>query len=177
MYDPLGILAAVTLSAKIIQQGPCRKVWMEWCNAPEYLISAETVVGWHWVTVFISRARCIKPKDFGALIHSQLHHFADASNDDYVAVSCIWLQNWKKNVQVVFLFNKTRVLLLKSVTIPWLRSNSCCPGFQSGCDIEVRAPTSVWQVCALDWCYISFEVLLMRTIFFKLFWQIGSLPL
>lgn len=64
--------------------------------------------------------RCIKPKDFGAPIHSQLHHFADASKDGDGTVTYIRLQNSRSKVHVAFLLGKARVTTLKSVTVPRL---------------------------------------------------------
>ncbi len=121
VYDPLGMLAPVTLSAKMMQQELCRKScgwdeampldignqWKRWLDELQLLTSFKV-------------DRCIKPKDFGAPIHSQLHHFADASKDGYGTVSYIRLQNSRSKTHVAFILGKARVTPLKSVTIPRL---------------------------------------------------------
>lgn len=121
VYDPLGMLAPVTLSAKIMQQELCRRScgwddvmppdienqWKRWLADLELLASFRV-------------DRCIKPQDFGAPIHRQLHHFADASKDGYGTVTYIRLQNSKGMAHVAFLLGKARVTPLKSVTIPRL---------------------------------------------------------
>lgn len=121
VYDPLGMLAPVTLSAKMMQQELCRKScgwddalpldignqWKRWLDELQLLTAFKV-------------DRCIKPKDFGAPIHSQLHHFADASKHGYGTVSYIRLQNSRSKTHVAFILGKARVTPLKSVTIPRL---------------------------------------------------------
>ena len=81
--------------------------WMEWMNSLERIKNFEV-------------ARCVKPKDFGALKHVQLHHFADASELGYGSVSYIRLVNEQDSVHVTFIQGKSRVLPLKQITVPRL---------------------------------------------------------
>ena len=62
--------------------------------------------------------RCFMPAEFGQVASSQLYHFSDASGDEYV--SYLRLVNEEGNIHCAFLFGKSRVTALKSVTIPLL---------------------------------------------------------
>lgn len=121
VYDPLGILAPVTLPAKIMQQELCRRS-CGWDDA----IPPDIVHQWRrWLEdikllASLKVDRCIKPKDFGEPIHSQLHHFADASENGYGTVTYIRLMNCKGDVHVAFLLGKARVTPIQMVTIPRL---------------------------------------------------------
>ncbi|XP_030596228.1 uncharacterized protein LOC115787620 [Archocentrus centrarchus] len=121
VYDPLGFLSPVTLPAKMMQQELCRR-GCGWDDA----LPADILKQWErWLEeikllAFFKVERCIKPKGFGGLKHSQLHHFADASKDGYGAVTYIRLRDCKDHVHVAFLLGKARVTPLKSVTIPRL---------------------------------------------------------
>lgn len=121
VYDPLGIIAPVTLSAKMLQQELCRRN----CGWDD-VIPLDVLIQWErWLQDINLLAsfkldRCLKPKDFGEITQSQLHHFADASKDGYGTVTYIRLMNNKNEVHVAFLMGKARVSPLKSVTIPLL---------------------------------------------------------
>lgn len=121
VYDPLGFLAPVLLPAKIVLQELCRRNfgwdetvpqelrhhWTRWLEEldklPEFKIN-----------------RCIKPKGFGNIMKAQIHHFSDASESGYGAVSYLRMQDNKNAVHVAFLTGKARVTPLKAVTIPRL---------------------------------------------------------
>ncbi|KAL3999159.1 4-aminobutyrate aminotransferase / (S)-3-amino-2-methylpropionate transaminase [Sarotherodon galilaeus] len=92
IYDPLGFLAPVILPAKQILQHLCK----------------------------LSIRRCVTPKGFGEIKSAQLHHFCDASETGYGAVSYLRLSNSKQEVCVSFIIGKARVAPLKQVTIPRL---------------------------------------------------------
>ena len=121
VYDPLGFLAPVTLSAKMLQQELCRRKsgWDE-------TIPTDILQRWEmWLQEVkllssFKAERCLKPIGFGEPLGSQLHHFADASKDGYGTVSYIRLRNSRGNVHVAFLLGKARVTPLKAVTIPRL---------------------------------------------------------
>ena len=66
----------------------------------------------------ISIRRCLKPPDFGEAITAQLHHFADASEKGYGAVTYLLLHNSHLQTHTSFIMGKSRVAPLKPVTIP-----------------------------------------------------------
>ena len=66
----------------------------------------------------ISLARCIKTADFGIADVTELHHFADASQIAYGAVSYARFINEKKNtVHCSLLVGKSRLAHVKPLTI------------------------------------------------------------
>ena len=119
IYDPLGFLAPLTLSAKLILQDLCRRSigwddqiattlqqqWIKWLNDLER------------VTEF-AMDRCLKPPDFGQPTNCQLHHFSDASERGYGTVTYLRMQNNHNRIHVAFIQSKARVAPLKPVTIP-----------------------------------------------------------
>lgn len=62
----------------------------------------------------------MKPNLYGKLKRAQLHHFADASEYGYGSESYIRQVDVLDVVHVDFVLGKSRVLPLKSVTIPRL---------------------------------------------------------
>ncbi len=121
VYDPLGLAAPFILPAKVLLQNLCREnlewddeisaghkaIWQTWLdNLPE--IANYTV------------PRCIIPKDFGEVKDAELHHFADASNVAYAAVSYIRIRNVRNEIHCTLLISKTRLAPIKAITIPRL---------------------------------------------------------
>lgn len=121
IYDPLGFLAPVILPAKQILQHLC-KLRFGW----DETIPAEMAQTWQkWVEDLVllnkfSISRCVTPKGFGEIKSALLHHFCDASETGYGAVSYLRLSNSKQEVCVSFIIGKARVAPLKQVTIPRL---------------------------------------------------------
>ncbi|XP_033110096.1 uncharacterized protein LOC117111284 [Anneissia japonica] len=72
----------------------------------------------------LSVARCINPFKFGEVIHSQIHHFADASEVGYGSVAYLRSINREGAVRCSFLMGKARVTRLKQVTISRLELNA-----------------------------------------------------
>ncbi len=64
--------------------------------------------------------RCLKPTDFGQIMHACLHHFSDASERGYGMVTYLRMRNSDDKVHVTFLLGKARVAPLKPLTIPRL---------------------------------------------------------
>jgi len=104
IYDPLGFLSPVVLSAKKILQDLCRegvgwdsvipiKYIQKWGNWLEDL---------HGLEKFETK-RCLKPVEFGEVTAAQLHHFSDASEEGYGVVSYLLLHNSQSIVHSAFL--------------------------------------------------------------------------
>ncbi|KAG1936405.1 hypothetical protein F2P79_018737 [Pimephales promelas] len=119
IYDPLGMLAPVVLSAKKILQDLCRKD-LGWDDLiPD--LSAQEWRGWLkelWQLEKFEVDRCLKPMDFGEVISAQLHHFADACESGYGTVTYLLLNNIERKVHCTFIMGKARVAPLKTITIP-----------------------------------------------------------
>ncbi|KAL3979219.1 Rab5 GDP/GTP exchange factor [Sarotherodon galilaeus] len=118
-YDPLGFLAPVIFTAKRILQDLCQR-GIGWDDAIPSAVAEE----WKsWVEELhllnnISIGRCLKPPDFGETTTAQLHHFADASEKGYGAVTYLLLHNSRSQTHSSFIMGKSRVAPLKPVTIP-----------------------------------------------------------
>ncbi|XDV54607.1 hypothetical protein PO909_022856, partial [Leuciscus waleckii] len=119
IYDPLGFVAPVVLSAKKILQDLCRRrlgwddplpssvvgEWMAWLEDLHDLENWEV-------------NRCLKPVDCGRLVSAQLHHFADASEEGFGTVTYLLLHDNNGRTHSAFVMGKARVAPLKLVTIP-----------------------------------------------------------
>ncbi|XP_068741760.1 uncharacterized protein [Montipora capricornis] len=68
----------------------------------------------------LSVDRCLKPLGFGKVVSVQLHHFSDASQQGYGAVSYLRFLNDKDAIHCSFMMGKARTAPLKTVTIPRL---------------------------------------------------------
>ena len=119
IYDPLGFAAPFIPPAKVILQDLCRQRlgwddeiplkdlhrWREWLDdlskLGEYTID-----------------RCIKPKAFGDVVTTELHHFSDASEIGYGAVSYLRIANERREIHCCLVMAKSRLAPIKPVTIP-----------------------------------------------------------
>ena len=119
VYDPLGMLSPVVLTAKRIMRDLCRrgigwddavpesvaKEWLEWLQQLHLLERLEL-------------NRCFKPPGFGEVTLAQLHHCCDASEHGYITVTYLLLKDKNSEVHSAFVMGKARVAPLKCVTIP-----------------------------------------------------------
>ena len=62
--------------------------------------------------------RCLKQSDCAGIVSYQLHHFSDASEVAYGAVSYLRLVDSQGKIRCSFLMGKSRLAPLKSLTIP-----------------------------------------------------------
>ncbi|XP_070547394.1 uncharacterized protein [Ptychodera flava] len=122
LYDPLGMAAPALLPPKMLLQQLCkaklgwdddipgkqRKVWEKWLSDLPKLEESFIV------------PRCIKPEYFGEVDVAQLHHFADASENGYGAVSYLRLIDKSGNIHSTLMMAKARVAPLKQISIPRL---------------------------------------------------------
>ena len=119
IYDPLGFLSPVGLVAKRILQSLCR-CQLGWDDS----LPAATAQEWTaWLEELqqlddFKVVRCFKPPGFGEVSSTQLHHFADASEDGYGTVTYLLQQNIHGQTHCAFVMGKARVAPLKPVTIP-----------------------------------------------------------
>ena len=121
VYDPLGLVAPVVLTAKKLLQDLCKKK-IGWDDP----ISDEDGERWEkWKSQLpslsrISVGRCIKPLYFGDLKFAELHNFADASQIAYGAVSYLRMVDVEDRIHCTFLIGKSRLAHLKPMTVPRL---------------------------------------------------------
>ena len=121
VYDPLGFAAPFILPAKALLQDLCRKN-LGWDDP----ISNEDLTRWrNWLDELprledLKVDRCFKPTNFGEVVSSQLHHFADASQHAYGAATYLRVTNAKGDVHCSFIIGKSRLSPLKQLTIPRL---------------------------------------------------------
>ena len=64
--------------------------------------------------------RCFQPPDFGKVVSTELHHFSDASQRGYGAVSYLRFINAEGVNHCSFVMGKSRLAPLKTITIPRL---------------------------------------------------------
>ncbi|KAK0140007.1 hypothetical protein N1851_023079 [Merluccius polli] len=100
IYDPLGFLAPITLVAKQIVQGLC-KLKLTWDERVPHDI-AQTWKTWISSLHLLDSLgvnRSFFPSGFGHFTSAQLHHFCDASEVGYGAVSYLRLTNSKGTME------------------------------------------------------------------------------
>ena len=121
VYDPLGLGAPFLLKGHQIIQNLCSNnltwddpiddsssyKWLKWRNQ---LMTLQDM----------NITRCIKPKNFGEIIHCSLHYFSDACETGYDMSAYIRLVNAEGVVHCSLLLGKSRVAPLKFISIPRL---------------------------------------------------------
>ena len=104
------------LPAKGGLQDLCRK-GLGW----DELVPEESLQGWQeWLCELPTVNRCIKPPGFGKIASCQLHHFSDASQTGYGAVSYLRVVNEGGKIHCALLIAKSRLAPLTTITIPRL---------------------------------------------------------
>ena len=119
VYDPLGFVAPFILSAKLILQDLCR-LKLDWDDK----IPEEFLNRWQaWLCDLpqletLAIERCFKPSTMQEITSTQLHHFSDASQQGYGAVSYLRVADVAGNVKCSFVMGKSRLAPIKPITIP-----------------------------------------------------------
>ena len=119
VYDPLGFVSPVILTAKQLLQDLCRHK-VGWDDE----IPANQMKLWHgWLEDLPMLSeykieRCLRPASYAQTESLSLHHFADASEVGYGTVSYIRMENSEGETRCSFLLSKSRVAPLKQVSIP-----------------------------------------------------------
>ena len=127
LYDPLGMAAPFILPAKLLLQDLCRR-GLGWDDeVPDLHLTR-----WRaWVDDLpkISRIaieRCVKPVESSDITSCQIHHFCDASQVAYGAVSYLRLVDMQGRIFCSFLIGKSRLAPLKEITVPRLELTASC---------------------------------------------------
>lgn len=120
VYDPLGFVSPFVLRAKILFQELCRNK----CGWDDPMPSEVKDQWSRWLQDVpliqnLDVPRCLKPEGF-EVESAELHHFADASEHGYGAVSYLRLVDTTGTPHCSFLMSKSRLAPLKSTTIPRL---------------------------------------------------------
>jgi len=121
IYESLGLVAPYILPAKRLLQNLCRK-GLGWDD----MVSNEDITTWHsWFGDLpklesLKVYRCFKPPDFGDATTCQIHHFADANQIGYGAVSYLRIIDARCLIHCSFIMRKSRLSPLKLLTIPRL---------------------------------------------------------
>ena len=109
LYDPPGFVAPIVLPAKVILQDLCRRR-LEWDDP---IPDDERNCWLSWVKDLpkleqLSVDRCLKPAGLGEIVSVQLHHFSDASQQGYGAVSYLRFLDDKDAMHCSFVMGKAR---------------------------------------------------------------------
>lgn len=137
IYDPLGYLSPFILRAKLLMQKLATKklgwddpipdvglqLWQQWVKQLPEVENFKV-------------PRCVVPAGYGAKTEHQLHHFADASEDAYGAVTYLVVRNSKGQVCSSLVFSKSRLAPVKKTTIPRLELMAATVAVKS--DVLVR---------------------------------------
>ena len=119
IYDPLGFAAPFIFQAKLILQDLCRKR-LDWDEE----IPEEFLKRWQaWLQELpkleqLAVDRCFKTADLDEVQTAELHHFADASQHGYGAVTYLKVEDKNGNSKCSFVMGKSRLAPIKPVTIP-----------------------------------------------------------
>ena len=119
IYDALGFVAPFILTAKLILQDLCR-LKLGWDDK----IPEEFQNRWHaWLSDLpqleqLAIDRCFKSSEMKEITSVQLHHFSDASQQGYGAVSYIRIADNSGKTKCSFVMGKSRLAPIKLVTIP-----------------------------------------------------------
>ena len=121
VYDSLGLVAPVVLTAKKLLQDVCKKK-LGW-DDPIIDEDGERWEKWKGQLASLSRVslgRCIKPLYFGDLKFSELHNVEDALHIACGAVSYLRMVDVEDKIHCTFLTGKSRLAHLKPMTVPRL---------------------------------------------------------
>ena len=121
VYDPLGMAAPFVLPAKLLLQDLCRK-GLGWDDE----IPCLHLSRWQaWLADLpklsqLSMKRCVQGVDLGEVVTNEIHHFCDASQCAYGAVSYLRQVDSERQAHCSFLVGKSRLAPLKQMSIPRL---------------------------------------------------------
>ena len=160
IYDPLGLIAPVTLVGKQILQELCRtnqgwdgplpdslqRAWLKWCEGLQHLRCVQI-------------PRCIF-QSVECMITNELHVFSDASERGYGVAGYLRCLEEHGNIRSHLIYGKARVAPLKAITVPRLElvaallAAKVSKQLVEELDIEVSR-TCLWTDSAIVLHYIA----------------------
>jgi hypothetical protein len=118
LYDPLGLLAPVIISAKILMQ-ECYKAELEW-DAPLPEIILVPWEQWKQDLPLLSAVSFPRYVELPNAVTREIHVFSDASERACAAVAYLRVSTSDQRVKITLLAAKTKLAPLKLKTIPRL---------------------------------------------------------
>ena len=121
VYDPFGFVAPHVMQAKMLFQDECKmkKGWDDELEPANLAKWSKWLQNLHLLEN-LQMDRCVVPDDFGPVVQCNLHHFSDASERAYGAVSYLRSVNEKGEIHCTFLLAKSRLAPIRTLTIPRL---------------------------------------------------------
>ena len=149
MYDPLGLLAPIIVTGRMIFQKVTR-LKLSWDDPVPATIANEWL-GWLRSLRDISNItfkRCVIPPEFvdGAI---QLHFFCDASNLAYGSVCYVRAVSKLGKIHVSLLSSKVRLAPIKPATIP--RLELCAATLAAKMEVVIRRELDVSLLPSVFW--------------------------
>ena len=162
LYDPLGLIGPVIHRGKILFQD-ANRMKLNWDSSMPLSLIRDWEI-WLKSLKNLSQMiypRCICPPDFvDAAV--EFHHFSDASQVGYGAVTYIRSINAKGVIHVALLTSKSRLAPLKQITIP--RLELCAAVLAVNLDFKVKRilefnflPSTFWTDSKIVLAYIASE--------------------
>ena len=136
IFDSLGLVSPVTLRTKAIAQNLCRQK-LGW-DGKIPLVNQNEWLSWLGILTHLENVsvdRCFKPQGFGTVQNAQLHIFSDGSELGYGACAYLRLVDDRGNSTCSLVIGKSRLVPIKSVSIPRLSR-----------DLQVSAATHFCRV-------------------------------
>ena len=162
MYDPLGLIMPIIISGRFLFQ-EATKLKLNWDEPVPSALETQWKTWWVSLEKLerLKFPRCLLP-DLFADSAVELHHFADASNKAYGAVTYVRATNKVGSIRVTLLMAKGRVTPLKPITIP--RLELCAAVTAVGMDQMLRRelqvcllPSTFWTDSQIILAYIRSE--------------------
>lgn len=148
LWDPLGFSAPTTIIGRRILQ-ELTKRQTSW---DENLVESDKVAWSNWLSRLeglhdLRVKRCIKPQNFRQISACEIHHFVDASEMAYGAVSYIRMMDTAGRIHCSFLKGKAHLTPLKGVTVPRLELMAAVTGVRMSALITdaIKAQLERWS--------------------------------